>query len=680
MQCRIEGDAEVLKTLQCYALLSPHLGGGGANNSARGVDVAGGNMLLAWKDETSVAFGVSGGFRRTSCGYAGTSDGWQDLHEDFTMDWEFAQALNGNIAMMGEIDLSCGYEFTVGIAFGIGNHGALSSLMQSLATPREDALARFIEQWHRVTTPTELVPRTGDGGRLLRLSHSMLLTHEDKTYAGAFIASASIPWGQAKGDEDFGGYHLVWTRDMVQTATALLACGRPDTARRALVYLACSQRDDGGFAQNFWVNGSPYWGGIQLDEVAFPIILAWRLWSAKALGDVCPLEFVLRAAGFLVRQAPVTQQERWEESPGYSPSTLAAVIAALICAADIARAHDKATVATFLEGQADWIEANLERWTVTEQGTLVPGISRYYMRIRPPACGEPYAKPDCEQDLLHIANRAPGLQDEYPAADVVDAGFLELVRYGIRRADDPLIVDSLKVVDAVLRHDTPVGPAWRRYNHDGYGTSKDGEPFLGSGHGGCWPLLGGERAHYELAAGRDVTEMIAQFEKFASRGGMLPEQVWYGADIPDKDMKAGCPSGSAMPLVWAHAEYVKLLRSATDGKVFDLIPVVADRYLKEGRSDCPFEIWKRRRHVSTIAAGKTLRIVTAARFQAVWTKDNWKTTNTQDAESVEEAGWFYDIPTDMHDSQILFTLYWPQTGQWEGSNYAVQVMPDSSTK
>ena len=131
----------------------------------------------------------------------------------------------------------------------------------------------------------------------MRASHNVLLAHEDKIYSGAFVASASIPWGQTKGDDDLGGYHLVWTRDMVQTATALLACGRAETARRALVYLACTQQPDGGFAQNFWIDGTPYWSGKQLDEVAFPIILAWRLWKADGLGELEIFPFVERAAG-----------------------------------------------------------------------------------------------------------------------------------------------------------------------------------------------------------------------------------------------------------------------------------------------------------------------------------------------------------------------------------------------
>ena len=311
--------------------------------------------------------------------------------------------------------------------------------MGALAMPFEENRKRFIEQWRRVANPEWLAAKSGDGGKLMRASHNVLLAHEDKTYSGAFVASASIPWGEAKGDDDLGGYHLVWTRDMVQTATALLACGRVETARRALVYLACTQQPNGGFAQNFWIDGTPYWSGIQLDEVAFPLILAWRLWKANGLGEMKIFPFVERAAGFLVRHCPITNQERWEENPGYSPSTLAAAIAGLICAAEMARAHDSEEMAVFLEEFADWIEKHLEDWTVTNNGVLHPEIKRHYMRIRPPECGEAYAHESCGKEIIHLANRPPGTRTEFEAREIIDAGFLELVRYGVRRADDPLI-------------------------------------------------------------------------------------------------------------------------------------------------------------------------------------------------------------------------------------------------
>src|SRR5579875_3867867 len=497
----VDGRPEILARLRLYALLAPHLEVGGMGNSARIAQVSGKRIALAWKGETSLAFASDCGFTRASCGFVGASDGWQDLRQDFRMDWEFGSALDGNIAIMGEIPCATARAFTLAIGFGNGHHAALSATMGSLAIPFDRHLARFIEQWHRAATPRHLGSHSNDGGRLLQISHNVVLAHEDKTFAGAFIASASIPWGYAKGDDDLGGYHLVWTRDMVQTATALMACDRNETALRALAYLACTQKPDGSFAQNFWVNGTPYWTGLQLDEVAFPIILAWRLWKRQALGTFDVLAFVERAAGFLLLHAPVTQQERWEENSGYSPSTLAAVISGLVCAAELVRAHGADELAALLEEHADWIESHLEDWTVTNNGVLHPDVKRHFMRVRPPECGDPYAHEQCGKEKVTLNNRPPGTPYEFEAREIIDAGFLELVRYGVRRADDPLIVDSLKVVDHVLKVETPRGPCWRRYNYDGYGTGPDGSPFTGYGQGRPWPLLVGERAHYELAAG-----------------------------------------------------------------------------------------------------------------------------------------------------------------------------------
>lgn len=677
VKVRLEGEKEFLSRLQVYVLLAPHLEVGGRGNSARVADVAGKRVIVAWKDTMSLALACDCGFARTSCGFVGASDGWQDLKQNFKMDWEFGSATDGNIALMGEIPHPGEHEFTVAIGFGEGHHAALAETMGSVAVPFEQHLQRFLEQWHRVATPTELAEYSGDQGRLLRVSHNVVLAHEDKTFAGAFIASASIPWGYAKGDDDLGGYHLVWTRDMVQTATALMACGRVDTALRALVYLACTQNPDGGFSQNFWVNGEPYWTGIQLDEVAFPIILAWRLWKQNALANFDVFPFVERAAGFMVRYAPVTQQERWEEAAGYSPSTLAAAIAGLICAADLARAHGSPELAQFLEQHADWIESHLEDWTVTNSGVLLPEVKRHYMRIGPPECGDPYAHENCGTEMLHINNLPPGAKDEFEAREIIDAGFLELVRYGVRAADDPLIIDSLKVVDAVLKVETPKGPCWKRYNHDGYGQRSDGGPFVGWGKGRAWPLLVGERAHYELAAGRDVRALIATMEKFASSGGMLPEQIW---DEPDCDgLVLGGPAGSAMPLVWAHSEYLKLLRSAHDGRVFDLIPIVEERYARGNHPESSIEVFKvLRRQIRTIPAGKTLRITSAARFQVTWTPDNWETTHVLDSTQVGFAGSYADLPTSpQQEGSLSFTLFWPEENRWEGRNFEVIIEASS---
>jgi glucoamylase len=685
MNVKITGDEAVLSKLKCYALLAPHLDGGGNGNSARSLDVAGKRCILAWKNRYSLAFGASCGFSRSSCGYVGTSDGYQDLLHHMRMTWNFGQALDGNLALTGEIDVAKYREFTIAIAPGDGDHSALTGMMESLAQPFDALRKRFIAQWQRALPPVKLAAASTDGGKLLRASHAVILTHEDKSYSGAFIASASIPWGASKSDDDLGGYHLVWTRDMVQSATAMLACDRVDTALRALLYLACTQHPDGGFAQNFWIDGTPYWQGIQLDEVAFPIMLAWRLWKVDGLGNFDILPFVAAASSFLVRYAPVTQQERWEENAGYSPSTLATVISALVCAADIASAQGSAgnnaaqsELGRFLLDYADWLEAHLDEWTTTNRGVLDPDVPYHYMRIRPPAEGEPFHNNDIPLGMLHISNREPGEKFDFEAREIIDAGFLELVRYGVRRADDPLIVNSLKVVDKYLKIDTPYGPCWRRYNHDGYGQRKDGGPYNGSGQGRAWPIMTGERAHYELAAGKDVSLYITALEQFSSRGKMLPEQIWDYADLPEQGMYFGRSAGSAQPLVWAHAEYLKLLRSVTDGKVFDRISVVEERYAVPADKrtfKSTLQIFQLSRPISAMACGCTLRILDPNPFRVVYTLDNWATKNAADSRSVGRAGSYLDIPTKPGEcGKIIFTLHWAEGDRWLGRNCEVNVL------
>ena len=682
-QVTLEGHEDLLPRLKVYALLAPHLDGGGAGNTARAVDIAGHRMALAWKNQWSLAIDASCGFSRVSCGFVGASDGWRDLMDNYRMDWEFGSATLGNLAIMGEVNMKAAGDgpggsrvFVLAIGIGEGHHTALQKTVSALHTPFEQHRERFIMQWHRVANPEWLAAKSCDGGKLMRASHNVLLAHEDKTFAGAFVASLSIPWGQAKGDDDLGGYYLVWTRDMVQTASALLACGRAETALRAMVYLACTQKPDGGFAQNFWVDGRPYWSGVQLDEVAFPIILAWRLWKAGSVGATLIFPFVERAAGFLVRHAPITNQERWEENPGYSPSTLAAVISGLVCAAEIARAHDAYELATIYEEFADWIEHHLEEWTVTSKGVLLPEVPRHYMRIRPPEKGEAYACESCGDDMIHINNRPPGTRTEFEAREVIDGGFLELVRYGVRRADDPLIVDSLKVVDAVLKRDLPQGPGWLRYNWDGYGDRADGGPFKGWGQGRVWPLLTGERAHYELAAGKDVTSLIRTYEEFATRGEMMPEQVWDETSSPKPYLQLGQPAGSAVPLVWAHAEYLKLLRSTVDGKVFDRIDPVYERYCDPvGRTKVrrDLEIFSFRRPFQNMAAGRTLRILDENRFSVTWSLDGWKTGHTMASQSQDSAGFSVDISTATENAggRLSWTLQWTEQNKWLGYNVDV---------
>ncbi|MBI1899265.1 MAG: glucan 1,4-alpha-glucosidase, partial [Acidobacteria bacterium] len=415
------------------------------------------------------------------------------------------------------------------------------------------------------------------------------------------------------------------------------------------------------------------WRGIQLDEVAFPILLAWRLHREKALQEFDPYPMVRRAAAYLIRNGPATQQERWEEASGYSPSTLASNIAVLICAACFCRQRSDEATARFLEEYADFLECHVESWTVTSDGTLIPGVERHFIRILPVDVRDPDPDEDPNHAMLALANRPPGARWQFPARDIVDAGFLELVRYGIRKADDPLIVNSLRVVDAILKVETPFGPGWRRYNHDGYGQREDGGPYQGWGKGRAWPLLTGERAHYELAAGRAVNPFIHALELFASPTGLLPEQVWDEADLPEQHMYLGRPTGSAMPLMWAHAEYLKLLRSASDGQVFDFVPEAAERYCR--RAACrSLEIWKPNRRARSVKAGMMLRVQAPASFRLHWSADEWRTVHDSASSPTALGIGFVDIAIPASQrAPIRFTFFWTADERWEGCDYAVAV-------
>jgi glucoamylase len=672
---RLEGDPELLKKLHLYVLLAPHLCVGGLGNNGYIAEIVGHEFLTANKDDVWLALGATVPFLRASCGYVGNTDGWRDLRENFKMDYQFAAALDGNIALTAEIDLRKGYSFTLGLGFGRKLNRAVTTLYQSLAEPFPQQRARFLEQWHRASRHfLPLAKFSGDGGALYRRSCELLLAHEDKTYPGALIASLSIPWGESKGDEDLGGYHLVWTRDMVNSVIGLAAAGELATALRALIYLACAQRPDGGFPQNFWIDGKPYWNGIQLDEVSFPIMLAWRMHKQGTLKDFDPYPMALRAAHFLIDNGCATPQERWEENAGYSPSTLAANVAALICAACFARDRGDLVTAQFLEDYADFLEAHIEAWTVTNQGFLVPGVKRHYVRINPINLADPDADESLEGKLVFIHNRPPGAQSEFPVAEIVDAGFLELVRYGIRRAGDPLMEDSIRVIDAVLKTPFPAGPCWRRYTHDGYGQHDDGGPFVGWGRGRPWPLLTGERGHYELAAGRDPLPYLRAMERFSNSTQLLPEQIWDQPDIPHQLLKHGHQTGSATPLMWAHAEYIKLLRSASDSRVFDMIDEVKDRYLEPGRRPSRLRVWKSNRRVKSVSPGDRLRIQATEPFTLHWSNDEWRHANDTGSTSTPIGFDYVDLDIGANDrAPVRFTFNWRATRNWEGRDYAVAI-------
>ena len=668
-----------LSDYHLYALLAPHLANWGRGNTGWIGDYKGFSMFFAERDNVGLALASSAPWKKMSVGFVGASDGWQDISQHFQMEWEYTRAENGNIAFTGEIDLAaCNGEFLLALGFGgiwteAGQH-ARSSLFEDYGEIRQHYVVQW-SNWQSKLLKLDEPPRQYD---LYRSSTSVLRTHESKDFLGGIIASLSIPWGFNKGDEDLGGYHLVWPRDLVETAGALLAAGAVTDAVRVLRYLEATQEADGNWGQNLWLDGRPYWSGIQMDETAFPILLLdlLRREAPETLGKLdrwWPM--VRNAASFIVRNGPVTMQDRWEEDAGYSPFTLAAEISALLAAADIADMTGHAAQAQTMRDTADAWNDNIERWTYASGTDLAQqlGVPGYYVRIAPPET-DGAASP--VQGFVPIKNRPPG-QDGERAYHIISPDALALVRFGLRAPDDPRIVSTLRAIDALLAVELPQGPCWYRYNGDGYGEHKDGSAFDGTGIGRPWPLLAGERAHYALAGGhRDEAEALLTVMENSTAGQsrLLPEQVWDAADIPALELLRGRPSGSACPLVWAHSEYVKLRRSIRDGRIFDQPPQTVQRYLVEKRKRQIFG-WRVNNKTRSIPRSKTLRLILLSPALVHWAIDDWQTAHDTETRDTGLGIHTLDLPTASlpAGAQVMFTFFWLGENRWEGTNYTVKI-------
>jgi glucoamylase len=563
------------ESLRPYALLAPHLGGTGANNHAEVVLHRGRKLLWAEQGPFGLALAAvdarqHDAWGRASAGCVGSSDLWQDFAHNGALTWEYDSAGPGNVALGGELPRQA----VLALGFGSSAESAATLAVAALAEPFERSWERQLAAWTRWHARcaeeklcAELPPECA---AQVQLSTMVLRVHQDKTYPGAMVASLSVPWGNTH--EEREGYHLVWPRDLVETAGALLAVGAPREAGNTLRYLLATQYQDGHWNQNQWLGGKGHWFGLQLDETAFPVLLAVALEERGALGGTEVADMVRRALSFLVRHGPASDQDRWEEDAGLNTFTLAVCISALVAGSRYLPADARELALAV----ADYWNARLEDWTAVRDTPLARlyGVPGYYVRIAPAqALADDRLKPD---SVLPVRNLE--VDPQLPVSTQVGVDFLQLVRFGLRRADDPLITASVKVVDALLKVDTPAGPSWHRYTDDGYGEHDDGRAYDGTGRGRAWPLLTGERGHYELCTGRDALPYLTAMTRMTSAGGMLPEQVWDAAPVAPRRLRPGRPTGAAMPLVWAHAEYLKLAASRILKRPFDRPVSVWERY------------------------------------------------------------------------------------------------------
>ncbi|GCE28286.1 glucan 1,4-alpha-glucosidase [Dictyobacter alpinus] len=619
MRMHFEPLSGKLSSYKLYLRYDPTINGNGGGGSGNGgadnatVDTTTGHVLpVAFDTQTKTnavnrdygvpvysALAASTAFTQVSNGFVGTdSDGLKQLDASHTLTSLYNAASNGNIVQTAQADLSHSGEFTLGLGFGQSQAEAVKTVQGAVAQNFNVVLAKYTAGWLQYDaklTLQRLMPAAKsrssiDFARLINeyyLSVNVVKASEDKTYPGALVAGLASPWGQATSAGDpnntyFGSYREVFARDLYETWTALYTDGDRETARDAVNFLFNRQQQaDGSFPRNSLLNGklAPDSFNTQLDENSYPILMAYQMGMTDS---TLYKNHIKPAANFVASHGPAFGVERWEEQGGYSPSTISAEIAGLVAAADIARKNNDVASANIWLGVADDMQRSIKKWTLTTNGPL--SSQPYFIRLS--KTGDPNAAIS-----YNLGNGGPTLDQR----SVIDAGFLDLVRLGELSATDKDVVNSLAVVDKTIKVQTPNGPAWYRYNGDGYGDgASDGHPWApsGQGTGHPWPVLGAERGEYQLATGDIPTavSLLDTLQKSTSGVGLLPEQIWelpnlpaspYGTD-PTKasiGFQTGKPDGSASPLTWAVASYVRLFNDTLSNKLIEQPQNTYNRYV-----------------------------------------------------------------------------------------------------
>jgi glucoamylase len=663
--------------VRLYPLLAPHLGISQITPESQWAALGADNLV--WTDPADLAMFASGssgflcllarpGFTRAGAGYAGDTDGWTDFSRHRSMTLTYGRAGPGVVVLTGELAAGSGL---LALGFGDRQDTARAAAQASLDAGYDATAAAFARGWRAwmagltLPGPAQLAA-TGSAGPpgladALRESAVVLRTHADRTVSGAYVAGLTIPWGNDGNDP--GGYHMVWCRDGGETALALAAAGHTDDAATALGYLAGRQRQDGSWPPCSFVSRVPDafdpQAAVQLDEVAFPLLLAGKL---DELGVPMPEgadNAITSAAGYLARNGPVSSRDldRWEENAGASPFTIGLEIVAMLVAATRLTGPDRALARALAD---NWNE-RIEEFTFVSGDEIDQafGTDGHYVRIGRPGGGR-----------VEWRNQPQGTQP-VDAAALVGLEFGYLPRLGLRDPADKRITDTLAIAEAMLGTDTPSGRAYHRYAVDSYGEWLDGSgwPVRKFGIGRPWPLLAGERGHLDVLAGGDATTQLRAMLAMRGRGGLLPEQIWDANALPWRNLRPGQPSGSAMPLAWAHSELIKLAVAAATGRPVELLALVSDRY----RGVVPASrtwFWRESSPVRALPAGRTLVVADLDPFTLHYGFDDWDpaTITERDAQGLGLGLFGVTLsPADLAGRASLQFVRRYRDGRWEGA-------------
>jgi glucoamylase len=635
----LHGNGRAFQALKVYVRVNPRIdntggggpGNGGANNAF--TDGAAGALVATDTHRASgpgpFAATVYGAlvanrpFLAESNGFAGTaSDGLSQLDASHRLVHDYRSATDGNVTQTALVNARAGQPFTLALGFGPDAGAAARAARRSASQAFSTTLTRYTRGWRGYDRSLRQPPLRIGGFSAAQaqamhrdywLSANVIKADEDKTYPGAFVASPTDPWGQAvPAHTTHPGwtYREVFARDSYETFTGLLADGDKASARAMVRFLYDrTQQPDGSFPRDSLLNGAvapDTFGLVEIDEDAYPLLMAFDAGFAGRVSFY--VRHIRPDANFIVDHGPAYGAERWEEHPGFSPSTIAAEIAGLVAAAHLAQAAGDPARAHLYLATADEYQREVERWTVTSSG---PYARRYFLRLSP--TGHP--------NLHEAYDLGNGSISNVDQRDVVDAGFLELTRLGELPPHNGDVLRSLPVIDSVIESKTASGPGWHRYgvnpalfgrrpgSTDGYGDcyvpdptkcSPTGAPWFGpaAGSGHPWPLLDGERAEQDLQAGHPAAAaaLALTMQRMAWGIGTIPEQVWEDPNVPASrygsnprtssiGFRNGQAAGSADPLIWAQAQYVRLIRDLGTGRLVDQPSITRSRYVTHGAPD-----------------------------------------------------------------------------------------------
>lgn len=682
-----------------YTLYNPSMQNAGNNNTSSTQTYNGKTMLVTTDSSGNFASAlaattpfVSG---MTSSGFVGQNDGWTDLKgssncgsgtcPDYSMSYTYSPANNGNTAQTGELDLSDGgtintstataISFDLVLSFGQKNGGtsattvAEQTLNGTLGDNFSTMLSTYVSQWNTFDNGLNSPPAVGGNATIQQarqqeyyLAANVLKASQDKQ-TGTFVAGLGTPWGDTNGDGD-SGYHLVWERDLYEFSSALIVAGDSADAKKAVQWaFDTQQQSDGHFPQNSYVNGTQYWPGIQMDEQAFPLILAWKVGLTD---NTTFTNHVKPAANYIIAHGPSTGEERWEENSGYSPSTIAAEIAGLVAAADIARINGDTADQTLWDNYADYWQGMVQNWTFTTNGPLSGGY--YFERINTTA------NPN-DSSQITLANGG----GTYNANAIVDMGFLELARQGVLAPNSPYITLSLTPADNTLKQTVNGNAYWYRYNHDGYGEHSDGSNYNGTGIGRLWPIFSGERGIYDVADGISADWALTAMTSSENASGFIPEQVWDNS--APSGYTPGTPTKSMNDLNWAMGEFITLLFSANSNTIADAATVVTTRYVTNAYQ--PHTGYTIDSNSAQAHPGKALTIYyhgsldSQSKVYLHWGENGWHNVPATDPAMVKRGDNFWQatisVPNDATQINMAFNN---GAGTWDnngGSDYAIAI-------